>query len=281
MTSYRVCGFILESEMPLPEPEEAAGAAPDVAFRLEEARVPRLRAWFHEWRLPDGGLFLGFAREGLDYALSFPGLAEFRILSEGREIRCAPAPGAPEATLRHLLLDQVIPLVLSLRRELVLHASAVDVAGSAIAFMGESGRGKSTLAAFFCKEGARLVTDDCLLLRGEAAVASYPAVRIWRGAEKRSVKAAPCAGPVPLAAVYLLEEGEAIRFEPLAPRDACVELLRGAFILDVDSQRGWFDAAARAAARIRVSRLFYPRDFSRLREVREAILEDVGAPCTA
>ena len=49
-------------------------------------------------------------------------------------------PGIPEVTVRHLFLDQVIPLVLSRREPIVLHASAVQTAHSVIAFAGKSGQ---------------------------------------------------------------------------------------------------------------------------------------------
>ena len=45
-----------------------------------------------------------------------------------------------------------------------LHASAVDVGGQAIVFVGRSGQGKSTLAAAFVARGAKLLADDAVLL---------------------------------------------------------------------------------------------------------------------
>jgi len=47
---------------------------------------------------------------------------------------------------------------------LVLHASAVSWDDGAIAFAGPSGGGKTTIAAMLCRTGARLVTDDVLVL---------------------------------------------------------------------------------------------------------------------
>ena len=99
------------------------------------------------------------------------------------EIQCRPLPGIPEVTVRHLFLDQVIPLVLSRREPIVLHASAVQTAHGVIAFAGKSGQGKSTLAVKFAQKGCMLVSDDCLVLRAEhggwTALPSYPSVRLW------------------------------------------------------------------------------------------------------
>jgi hypothetical protein len=61
-----------------------------------------------------------------------------------------------------LLAGTVSAFVLTLRGHTVLHASAVAIDGTALAFVGQSGRGKSTLATVLCLEGAELVTDDVL-----------------------------------------------------------------------------------------------------------------------
>ena len=55
--------------------------------------------------------------------------------------------------------------------ETVLHASAVQFGDSAVAFVGYSGMGKSTMATLCCAEGALLVTDDLLRvdLSGDSA----------------------------------------------------------------------------------------------------------------
>lgn len=58
----------------------------------------------------------------------------------------------------------VLAFVLSLRGEAVLHASAVQVGDDAVAFVGASGMGKSTSATLMCADGAKLITDDLLVL---------------------------------------------------------------------------------------------------------------------
>src|SRR5690606_8330052 len=89
----------------------------------------------------------------------------------------------PPATLRHGLLDQVIPMCLGQLGRQVLHASAVRLAdGRVLGFVGQSGLGKSTLAAAFAAAGASILTDDCLLIEprgpGFAAIGNYPGVRL-------------------------------------------------------------------------------------------------------
>ena len=70
----------------------------------------------------------------------------------------------------------------------MLHASAVELDGSAMAFVGNSGQGKSTMATLMCARGARLVTDDVLSvdLDGDRAFARLGAteLRLRKGADE-------------------------------------------------------------------------------------------------
>lgn len=63
-----------------------------------------------------------------------------------------------------LLTGTIAAFLLTLGGVLVLHASAVEVAGGVLAFVGVSGQGKSTVAALCCASGFPLVTDDLLPL---------------------------------------------------------------------------------------------------------------------
>jgi hypothetical protein len=73
-----------------------------------------------------------------------------------------PVPGVDPDLLSVLVSGTVLAFVLTLRGQLVLHASAVQVGDAALAFVGGSGMGKSTMATLLCADGARLVTDDVL-----------------------------------------------------------------------------------------------------------------------
>jgi ABC-type multidrug transport system fused ATPase/permease subunit len=66
-----------------------------------------------------------------------------------------------------LLVGNVMACLLTLSGEPVLHASTVEIRDTAIAFVGGSGMGKSTLAALLCANGARFVTDDLLRLQAD------------------------------------------------------------------------------------------------------------------
>jgi hypothetical protein len=63
------------------------------------------------------------------------------------------------------LLGQVLSYALLKRGTDPLHGTAVVVDGAAIAFLGDCGYGKSSLAAAFLEAGHRLLTDDLLVVK--------------------------------------------------------------------------------------------------------------------
>ena len=100
------------------------------------------------------------------------------------DISACPVPGVSLQTVEHLYLNQVRPLALSRQFELVLHGSAVESENTAIAFLGHSGRGKSTLAASFATTGARFLSDDSLHIdrvdKRYFVRPGHPSIRLWK-----------------------------------------------------------------------------------------------------
>jgi hypothetical protein len=209
-----------------------------------------------------------------------------------------------------LLLDQVLPLVLSSLGYLTLHASAVVARGQGVAFVGGTGAGKSTLAGSFSSAGFPILSDDCLVLerRGQILVASpaYPGLRLWPdvlGAlgvgsgstpvahYTRKMRFAPgssgltyCAECVPLRQIYILSAEDAdavsgvVTTSLLSAREAFIELFKYTFRLDVrDRERLRQDLdRLTAVAASGVRRLAFARDLARLAAVRQAVLEDLA-----
>jgi hypothetical protein len=101
---------------------------------------------------------------GSGYLLRFRDCGEFAISLDLAEVCVRPDPAGRSELLPILLAGTVMSFLLTMRGQTVLHASAVAVDGSALAFVGQSGRGKSTLAALMCVDGAQLVTDDVLVV---------------------------------------------------------------------------------------------------------------------
>jgi hypothetical protein len=266
---------------------------------------------FHAWRYPDGRLWAGFYRTGTGYVLRFPGLADFAVSHDGSTISSDPAPGVSPQTIEHLYLNQVLPLALSRQSKLVLHASAVEVDDEAVAFLGLSGRGKSTLAASFATAGYRFLTDDGLhveALDGAYLVQpSHPSIRLWDDSRAALMPTATAAAPpidyTPkarllaggevafcsqarrLRRVYFLGDGqtETVVFDPVTGRDAMIELVRHSFILDCDEPdmltRHFGQLSAMAALPL-FFRLDYPRHYPALPAVRDAVARHATALLT-
>jgi hypothetical protein len=113
-------------------------------------------------RVIDGVPTYRFARYGDLVIASFFSLADFEIDLARGQVVSHPRPGVDPGIMPILLTGTIAAYVLSISGNLVLHASAVEVYGGALAFIGYSGQGKTTLAALFCAAGYPLVTDDVL-----------------------------------------------------------------------------------------------------------------------
>ncbi len=98
--------------------------------------------------------------------------AETEFDLDRRAITVRPDPRAADGNWYLLLAGSGMAHALAADGHSCLHASAVEVDGSAIAFIGPSGKGKTTLAALLCGSGARAVTDDVLRCEvvGDAAL---------------------------------------------------------------------------------------------------------------
>lgn len=261
---------------------------------------------FHEWVTSEEVPWTRFYRNKENYLLRFPELADFELSADGRMVRCWPMPDISGDTIQHLYLNQVLPLALSKLGKLVLHASAVDIDDGAVAFVGESGRGKSTLAASFATNGARFLTDDGLVLEmvGGAyrAMPSHPSLRLWEDSEDsllgehaRKAPALPftpksrffagehiafCNRPLPLRRVYFLGDGTRpdAAFERISPSEALIELVRHSFLLDIEERRmlaAQFDELTEMVKQPMFFRLDYPRRYDDLARVRQAIVDHV------
>jgi hypothetical protein len=103
-----------------------------------------------------------------------PRVGRYLVRGDGTSVRCA-VPGFTAWRWERLLFAQVLPLAAALRGRELFHSSAVALDHSAIAFVGLSGAGKSSIAAHLVAHGASLVTDDVLALeRSPQGVLAHP-----------------------------------------------------------------------------------------------------------
>ena len=107
----------------------------------------------------------------------------FRVIS-GKEIIVNPIVNIDMSFLRHLILGPGIGTLLLQKGHLVLHASAVNVEGRGVVFLGWGGDGKSTIAAAMNNRGHQFITDDVLSIifsrnNEPVAIPSFPRVKLW------------------------------------------------------------------------------------------------------
>ncbi len=296
---YRAYGRSIESDHPLPELEPATSAKADLRI-IWNARLdlPADATWSTLWRFSDGEPWVTVGRTSAARYLRFGRLADFRMSEQAIEI--ASRGHVRDATLRHLLLDQALPVALAGGGALVLHASAVCIGGHAVLFMGEAGAGKSTLAAFLGRDGSPVLADDGVLIEETGteirAVPSYPGLRLFPDAvagtaieeagvevaeysRKRRILAAADSKlfhgvPAPVGLVYELSPGGACAFERLSRRDATVAMLKHAYRADVEGAaqlESQLDRVAHSSSALEIWRLTYPRDWASAPAVARAV----------
>lgn len=282
---YRLFGFPISSEILLPElPEQPAAA-------LTEANSLSIR--------------LGGKDAQSSFVLDIPGVARFAITPD--VIRVHRAQGAGDRDVRLFLLGSAMGIALHQRGILPLHANAIAIDGSAVAFMGPSGAGKSTLAAWFHDRGFPVLADDVCVITAEPgstplAYPGLPRLRLWEdaleasgrsigdhppsfhvdGDERRKYDVAiPAAGtarePMPLAALFVLREGPALQLHRLSGAEAletiAANTYRGAYIGKVGDSAAHFAACIELARKVPIFSLERPRDRAGFDEQCNLILE--------
>jgi hypothetical protein len=161
MYTSRAYGLVLKSDMELLATPIQTEQKADVT--IQRGTVPRLpQDSFHAHNaivgmMPDVGLF---------------------YMKDGREVMYEPVAGLLDNEIVPDIMGAAMSAILVQRGNLVLHASAVATNDSAIAFLGHSGYGKSTLAAAFREAGYGWVTDDVLAITPDQSqpyvTASFP-----------------------------------------------------------------------------------------------------------
>jgi hypothetical protein len=248
------------------------------------------------------------AAQGVD--LRFPGLADVTV-RPGR-ITAWVSEDTRADLLEVRLLGPVLALALEGAGVIALHASAVEMAGGAVAFAATNRSGKSWLAAACLQAGHRLVSDDIVPLEpgaeGFVARPGIPEMRLrpadlavlGRGAQGlrpvladgdklRVPLAAGAAGdfcptPLPLRRVYLPrlvpdEAGARPRVLPVPGSQALMALVECSFAARLLEALGWQPARLELFARLVRGTTFraleVPRGLQHLASAVEALRGDV------
>lgn len=164
MSRYLLHGLVVDSEVELHQ-DRRSQAAVDLTVRFGSGMTPALeRPAGHvllHYETAERRLFTATTDEA-GYRLRFYGTADFVVDEELRNVVIHAVDAASRDVLGVLVAGTLLSFVLALRGVTVLHASAVAVGGTVVAFVGSSGMGKSTMATLLCAAGGQLVTDDVL-----------------------------------------------------------------------------------------------------------------------
>jgi hypothetical protein len=221
-------GFEVKSDLPLRRLNSAAGTRGEL--RIEAAAEPLRQpdrapvstlvtddghCWYASYELGDGCCLI-----------ELPPTARFLLEPlSGRVVVDSEEDDAE--LLEHRIVSSAACTLLSMRGDLVLHASSIEAGGRTVIFCGPTQRGKSTLARVLGEAGHRLLSEDGIAveLRDGESVA-FPGARGVRvrsrdGEERNRTDLLPDPGseepdPCPVAAVVLLgERGAGLTVEPL------------------------------------------------------------------
>ena len=303
--TYSLFGLTLRSDVPLPCPE--GGSPPEGAHvelvestgdQLEELCIGAPAS------IEDDGFWRCMLHHNGAASVRWKDHFEFVVSGDGRRVLWRRLVAVPDEVLFTYLLGQVLSFCLLLRGLEPLHAAGVMVNGSAIAFLGDSGEGKSTLAAALVERGHRLLTDDVLVVQfdGSRALAHPSLARIkltpesadavFRGRRSvpmnrftrkmifpvRADQHVPCL--VPLRAAYVMRsesEDSSVSIGRLEGRAGFFSVIRHTFndsVLDAPRIRQQFAFARHLVDAVTVKTLSFPRQLAVLPELADAVLAD-------
>ena len=159
---FLVCGLKVASDLPLPEahPSGHEPASDDIDINLlatsDGRPLPRdpLRHRSARPSQPD----IAAEPDGA-HVLDWSGYVQVRIDASLKSIALSSTPDRLHL-LPSIVMGWAIGYLLVLRGAVCLHGSVVRFRGRTVALLGDSGTGKSTLAAAAVRAGADLLSDD-------------------------------------------------------------------------------------------------------------------------
>jgi len=269
-----VYGFEIESELPLRRLAAVGGPRGVIRVRrASEPLTPGAGTVVHE--AASGPAFkLTRTSRGLHVEVESAG----EFLVEPPAVLVAAPDGGGDDLWEQCALTTALPLLLSERGDLVLHAAAIEFRGRAFLLAGAPGRGKSTSALAAIRLGYPVLAED-----GANVDLSGPEPLVWPGAlglrlgsPKRTVfppEAVPPLGPVPLAAVLVIgDRGPELAVTPVEPAAAIPLVLPHLVFGGSDRLAETFSRCARLVERVPVWRVSFPDELDALPAAVERLL---------
>ncbi|HEY9660365.1 MAG TPA: hypothetical protein V6C65_18075, partial [Allocoleopsis sp.] len=243
--SYSAYGLTFHSALPLPELQNSEAQSVDVTIKMGHLDYTALND-------SNTDFCCSVSRE--EAYFSWEAVGTFAVRS-GREIIVDPLPGIEDRIIRLPLLGAVMAVLLHQRGYLVLHASAISLGNRAVAFVGDKGQGKSTMAAMLHRQGHQLLADDIVAItfdqKGQPVVhPGFPQVKLWSDAIVAlgdKPDALPQIHPLvdkyshqitggfsktiePLRRIYVLQTGPAPRIKVLNLTEAIPHLIANSYM---------------------------------------------------
>jgi hypothetical protein len=255
-------------------------------------------------RQPDGSVVFRIeAHPEAGYLISGPQYGAFLLSADGQRLQCAFA-GFPDGAWQRLLIAQVLPFAALLRGLEIIHASAVVTEQGAVAFVGPSRAGKTSLALELCRRGAGFLTDDVLALeRVEEDLLGHPGTPVAGvdhaearrleqtegrrrqeivaiNSREQIVRMRGAVEPTPLAALFFLDRhrdaSSEPRFEPTTDPQPLFAATFNTVLTTPSRLRGLLEVCALAARR-RVERVAFGHGVD-ASQLAVAVEQRLGSP---
>lgn len=270
---------------------------------------------YDRWVSPQGVCMAEFHRTDDSYLIRFPYQCDFELFPEqsglGFRIVGWPVPDCDAQSVINLYHNAIQPILGNHSGGLFLHGSAVRLQADdnttnsgAVAFLGLSRGGKTTLAGSFARAGFPFLTEDVIDLRlkdgnywlqpkrsklrlfaDSARFLLGEGIEIGDDDLKQDVEAGgvlPFASQeVPLRQIYVLgtDHRAPLTIRRLSLPEALKTLMPHAFILDVEDKsrlKAHFARMADLAQDIPCYALDFTRDYAELPRVQSAVLENLS-----
>ena len=292
---YHIFGLDIESAIPLPAAPitgHSGKRLPDIVIQYgnppDHLANPQSRGRHYQ------------ARPG-EFLLHVDSVAHYYV-RDGRHIEVAPEPGVKDESVLIYLLGSAFGALLHQRNILVLHAGAIEIKGRSVLFTGDSGIGKSTLAAGFHKRGYPFLADDVcavgMINLQPAVIPGFPRLKLWadvltklehnkdqlksvrwtKGMDKYFLPVDPVhRSPVLLKSVFVLEtaKSDEIKITRLTGADKINFIIKNTYRLQflngLGGKEEHFRQCATVAAQTCVYRVVRPRTGFLLEELMDAL----------
>ena len=297
---FRLCGLVFRSPFLLPgavamEPRTGECADVEILSGPVSVRFPEEARYASEYLI-----------HASQVILNIPKVGRFCV-DGGKRITVDPQKNVSTSELMAYLKGSVLAILLHQRDAMPLHASCVARNGRAVAFLGDSAAGKSTMAALFSARGYDLICDDVLIHSAdEAGIRVLPSdhsTKLWHdsasvlqldnepGSTDPTVakKLIPTdaaemtdvhrlAGLFVLSWIFPLTAGPEIR--PVSEIEAFSKLRQNIFrdqLVDaLDLEGRYMSRIARLISTVPVFTLARPPDYAAIDEIPDLVADRVG-----